>query len=61
MTRRLREQGPKVRIRLHALWLLRWGYHLAQTAEAIGVHIRTVQRWLCWYRQEGLQALQSHR
>ena len=57
----INEQDPHLRIRFHALWLLRRGYRLAQTAEVLGVHIRTVQRWLCWYRQGGIEALRSHR
>jgi len=57
----MKEQDPHLRIRFQALWLLRRGYCLAQTAEVLGVHLRTVQRWLCWYRQGGIEALRSHR
>ena len=49
----MNEQDPHLRIRFQALWSLRCGYRLAQTAEVLGVHIRTVQMWLCWYRQRG--------
>ena len=57
----LKEQDFRIRMRLQALWLLRRGYSLAQTAEVVGVHLRTVGRWLFWYRQGGIEALRSHR
>ena len=43
----MNEQDSHLRIRFQALWLLR------QAAEVLGVHLRTVQMWLCWYRQGG--------
>ena len=47
--------------RLQALWLIRQGKMMAETAEIVGVHYRTVQKWMAWYRQGGLEAIQSHR
>ncbi len=49
------EADGKRRLRLHGLWLLRQG-------EPVGVHRRTVERWIAWYRHEGgLAGLVAHR
>ena len=42
---------PEVRTRLHALWLLRRGEPPAAVASALGVGLRSVHRWLQWYRE----------
>ena len=52
---------PQVRARLQALWLLRGGRSLAEVATVVGVHYRTVQQWVAWYREGGLAAVQAHR
>ncbi len=44
----------EVRTRLHALWLLRRGEPPAAVAAAVGVGLRSVHRWLQWYREGGL-------
>ena len=49
------------RQRLQALWLIRQGKPMAETAEVLGVHYRTVQEWVSWYRQGGIDALLKHR
>jgi hypothetical protein len=49
-----REKLPDIKPRLHALWLLRLGYRLEETAKVIGIHYRTLQQWVVWYRQGGL-------
>lgn len=50
-----RKQGNgEVRTRLHALWLLREGRRMEEVAKVVGVHYRTVQRWVGWYRQGGV-------
>ena len=49
------------RQRLQALWLIRQGRSMAETAGIVGVHYRTVQEWISWYRQGGLDAVLSHR
>ena len=51
----------EVRTRLHALWLLRRGETPAAVATAVGVGLRSVHRWLQWYREGGLEAVRSHR
>jgi transposase len=52
---RYRKQGDgEVRTRLHALWLLRTGWGMEQVASIVGVHYRTVQRWVGWYRHGGI-------
>lgn len=56
-----REQDPQLRQRWQALWLLRDGRSLGQVATVIGVHYVTVQRWVAWYRQGGLEELRRHR
>ena len=55
-----RRQGRgEVRTRLHALWLLRSGWGMEQVAEVVGVHYRTVQRWVGWYRQGGIAEVRA--
>lgn len=57
----LKERRADVRPRLHALWLLRTGRSVRAVAAVVGVHERTVQRWLGWYREGGVAALRAHR
>jgi transposase len=47
------EANGKRRMRLHGLWLLRQGRHVTEVAAAVGVHRRTLERWIDWYRHEG--------
>lgn len=47
------EADGKRRLRLHGLWLLRQGRSVEEVAAAVGVHRRTVERWIDWYRHEG--------
>jgi transposase len=47
------EADGKRRMRLQGLWLLRQGRHVDTVAAAVGVHRRTVERWIDWYRHEG--------
>lgn len=49
-----REKEGEVRSRLHALWLLRRGWGMEEIAGIVGVHYRTVQRWVGWYRHGGI-------
>lgn len=59
---RYRAEGRRdVRPRLHALWLVRSGRTVGETAAALGVDYRSVQRWLAWYRTGGHAAVVSHR
>lgn len=53
-----REGRADVRSRLHALWLVRTGHTIRETAEVLGVDERTVQRWLGWYRAGGLAPIE---
>ena len=52
--------GP-MRTRLHGLWLLRGGQTVGQVALVLGVHYRTVQRWVRWYEAGGIGAVRAHR
>jgi transposase len=56
-----REGEGAIRQRLHGLWLLRSGWRLGAVAEALGVHYRTVQRWVDWYRAGGVPTVRAHR
>lgn len=49
------------RQRLHAILLIRQGKSIAETAELLAVHYRTVQEWVSWYRQGGIEAVLAHR
>lgn len=55
------EKQPDLKPRLHALWLLRKGYSLTETATALGIHYTTLQQWVAWYRQGGVAEVLSHR
>jgi transposase len=55
------ERNGQNRRRLHALWLLRQGRTLVEVCEIIGVHYRTMQEWLAWYRQGGIDEVVAHR
>lgn len=48
------EKDVQNRMRLQALWLTRQDRPLTEVAEVVGVHYRTVQEWISWYRQGGL-------
>jgi|SRR5215210_1364755 len=54
-----RERRADVRPRLHGLWLVRTGRTTREVAEVLGVDERTVQRWLAWYRADGLAPLEG--
>ncbi len=56
-----RERAPELRTRLHGLWLLRSGWRLSSVAAAVGVHYRTVQTWVGWYREGGIPNVLSHK
>ena len=49
------------RMRLQGLWLLREGRSVDETAAAVGVHRRTVDRWVAWYRRGGVDGALAHR
>jgi transposase len=50
-----------IRTRLQALWLLRVGRTLSEVPAVVGVHYRTVQRWVDWYRRGGLALVRTRR
>jgi transposase len=56
-----KERRADVRPRLQALWLLRSGRNVREVAGLVGVHERTVQRWVGWYREGGVAAVRAHR
>ena len=55
------EQDHQNRTRLQALWLLRPGRSMKEVAGLVGVHYRTVQEWVAWYRQGGVDEVLQHR
>ena len=55
------ERRADVRPRLHALWLLRRGRGVREVAALVGVHERSVQRWVGWYRDGGVAGVRAHR
>jgi transposase len=55
------EKLPDLKPRLHALWLLRQGHSLTETARVLGVHYTSVQQWVAWYRQGGVAEVLTHR
>jgi transposase len=57
----LAERDGLLRTRLQALWLVRAGRSLAEVTAAVGVHYRTIQRWVEWYRRGGLALVRARR
>lgn len=55
------EKQPDLKPRLHAMWLLRQGHSLSETAKVLGVHYTSVQQWVAWYWQGGIAEVLSHR
>jgi len=55
------EKDYQNRTRLHALWLVRQGRTMKEAAQLVGVHHRTVQEWVSWYRQGDIAEVLSHR
>lgn len=55
------EKDAQHRTRLQALWLLRQGRAVSAVADVLGVHERTVQEWMAWYRRGGLDEVLRHR
>lgn len=55
------EADGKRRMRLQGLWLLRQGHTVDEVAAAVGVHRRTVDRWVAWYRAGGVAGVLAHR
>lgn len=56
-----REKDHQNRTRLQALWLLRQGHSVKEAAPLVGVHYRTLQQWISWYRRGGLAEVLAHR
>jgi transposase len=59
--RYLAEKDSQNRTRLQALWQLRRGRTTTEVAELVGKHPRTIQDWIAWYRQGGVEAVLGHR
>jgi putative transposase len=57
----LAEGDGIIRSRLQALWLLRTGRSLGEVTAALGIHYRSIQRWIAWYRDGGLPAVRMRR
>ena len=56
------ERDGKLRVRYHALWLLRDAhYTIDEIAALLGVHPGTIIRWIQWYRADGLAGVRAHR
>lgn len=55
--KRLAERNGHRKARLQALCMLRSGHTISQAGVAAGVDYRTVQRWVQWYREGGLDAV----
>jgi transposase len=51
------ESAVRRRQRLQVLWLVRRGRTATQAAHESGVGLRTVTRWLGWYRDAGLDGV----
>jgi len=56
-----KEKDHQKRTRLQALWLVRTGRPMSEVAPIVGVHYRTVQEWIAWYRTGGVAEVLKHR
>ena len=56
-----KEKDHQNRTRLQALWYLRQGRTIDETSKLVGVHYRTVQEWVAWYREGGLAEVINRR
>src|SRR5579883_96495 len=54
------EPDRHVALRLQALWRLRHGERVRDTARLLGVSERSLQLWVAWYRSGGLAAVRAH-
>lgn len=57
----LAEKDHQRRTRLQALWYLRQGHTIEETAARVGKHARTIQTWVAWYRAGGRQEVLDRR
>ena len=57
----LAQRDSILRTRLHGLWLVRSGWRLGEAARVVGVHERTVQTWVRWYREGGVEEVLAHK
>ena len=55
------ERDGEVSSRLQALWLLRSGRSIAETAWMIGFSRNSVSKWVMWYRSGGLPEVLGHK
>jgi transposase len=55
------EQAPELRIRWHALWLLRQGHTRPTVTRILGINPRTLYDWIAWYQAGGCRAIARHR
>ena len=55
------ERDAQIKPRLHLLWLVRRGQQVRQATALVGVHYRTGQQWMAWYREGGLAKVRAHR
>ena len=55
------ETDGELRLRWHALWLLRQGYTRRAVVQALGIHRRTLCTWLAWYQSGGCAEVARHR
>jgi transposase len=53
------EKDVERRKRLQAMWNLREGKTITETHRQVGVSYRTVQRWVKWYQEDGLERMLS--
>ncbi|WP_459879416.1 helix-turn-helix domain-containing protein [Desulfothermus naphthae] len=56
-----REQDVEIRSRLHAFWLLRKGYSVAEVKKVLGIHERTLRRRIAWYRSGGIEEVRRRK
>lgn len=52
-----KERNSERRTRFHAFWQLRLGKSMKDVAKLVGMTYRTLQNWVAWYRQGGLNGV----
>jgi transposase len=52
-----KEKEPHRRTRFKALWFMQRGESLVEISDSLGIPYRSLQRWVKWYREEGIEAI----
>ncbi|MBL8148341.1 MAG: helix-turn-helix domain-containing protein [Blastocatellia bacterium] len=55
------EKSAESKIRIKALLMLKHGKKLKDVGQELGIHYRTLQKWIYWYRKGGIKEVVKHK